>query len=192
MKRILCFILTACVLIFPVYADGTPSDEVRKVAWELTQEYELPDGLLLAVAEIESGFDPECKNQWCSGIMQIHRKYAGIFAKEAGMESYDLYDIEDCMRIAAHLLRGYLDKYDLHGALMCYNLGEGGAKAKMRNGVSSTSYSRKVVKAIEKWEDDIWEEPEEEPMTDEIGRVGELFRERLIFSIRRFFGYETV
>lgn len=130
-----------------------PTDAMLYIAGELTARYDLPAGLILAVAEVESDFDPGCRTGSCVGLMQIHSAYAAAFARAAGMEDYDLRDPEDNMRIGAYLLAGYLSRYegDIHMALMCYNLGEAGAMRKLANGIESTGYSRKVVSRIERW-----------------------------------------
>ena len=140
-------------LAAPADAVAGPTDAMLYIAGELTAQYDLPAGLILAVAEVESDFDPSCRTGSCVGLMQLHSAYAGAFARAAGMESYSLTDPEDNMRIGAHLLADYLSRYegDIHMALMCYNLGEAGALRKLANGVESTGYSRKVVSRIEKW-----------------------------------------
>ena len=132
-----------------------PTDTMIYIAGELTVQYDLPAGLILAVCETESDFDPDCRTGSCVGLMQIHSAYAGAFARAAGMESYSLTDPEDNLRIGAYLLADYLSRYegDIHMALMCYNLGEAGAMRKLANGIESTGYSRKVVGRIERWAD---------------------------------------
>lgn len=132
-----------------------PTDAMLRAAAEISAEYDLPAGLLLAVAEVESDFDPGCVTGRCVGLMQIHSKYAAGFARAAGMEDFDLYDPEDSLRIAASMLADYITRYegDIHFALMCYNLGEWGALAKLGAGVEQTGYSRKVVGRMEKWAD---------------------------------------
>ena len=137
----------------PTALAADPTDDMIRTAVELTEEYDLPDGLILAVCETESDFDPSCVTGKCKGIMQIHSSYASGFAKAAGMDSYDLLDYADSMRIGAYLLSDYLDRYqgDIHFCLMAYNLGEYGALSKRRNGVSSTGYSRKVIGRMDKW-----------------------------------------
>lgn len=155
-KRTMCAVSAAVMLTLPgcipqaLAADG-PTDAMISTASALTAEYDLPNGLLLAVADVESGFDPYCKTGKCIGLMQIHSSYAAGFAEDAGLDSYDLYDPEDSMRIAAAILDGYMDKYpgDLHMVLMCYNLGEAGAKSKRRAGYDTTGYSRKVAGKID-------------------------------------------
>ena len=130
-----------------------PTDAILQAAAEMTEAYDLPAGLLLAVAETESDFNPSCVTGKCRGLMQIHSSYAGAFARAAGMEDYDLLDPADSLRIAGYLLSDYMTRYegDLHFALMAYNLGEYGALAKLAGGVDQTGYSRKVVERMERW-----------------------------------------
>lgn len=154
-----------------------PTDAMLRAAAEISAEYDLPAGLLLAVAEVESDFAPSCVTGRCVGLMQLHSAYAGSFARAAGLESYDLRDPEDSLRIAGALLAEYLDTYqgDLHMALMCYNLGEAGALRKLAGGIDKTGYSRKVVAGIEKWADVGLPEPPE-PQEDHIAEAGKMMR----------------
>lgn len=154
-----------------------PTDAMLRAAAEISAEYDLPAGLLLAVAEVESDFDPSCVTGRCVGLMQLHSAYAGSFARAAGLESYDLRDPEDSMRIAGALLAEYLDTYqgDIHMALMCYNLGEAGALRKLAGGIDQTGYSRKVVSGIERWADVGLPEPPE-PQEDHIAEAGKMMR----------------
>lgn len=165
-KQILAGLGAAVLLAAPAMATD-PTDGMISTASALTQEYDLPAGLLLAVAEVESDFDPNCVTGKCHGLMQIHSSYAKEYAKLAGLEEYDLFDYRDSMRIGAAMLADYTERYegDLHFALMCYNLGEWGAKAKRRDGVQTTGYSRKVVGKIEKYALlETVEAPEAEPV----------------------------
>ena len=153
LTRTVCAVMAAGMLATAPALAADPTDEILYIAGELTAQYDLPAGLILAVCETESDFDPDCRTGRCVGLMQIHSAYAAGFAKAAGMETYSLTDVEDNMRIGAYLLADYLDRYqgDIHMALMCYNLGEYGALRKLASGVESTSYSRKVVGRIERW-----------------------------------------
>jgi len=130
-----------------------PTDAILAAAAEMTEAYDLPAGLLLAVAETESDFDASCRTGRCYGIMQINSVYAAEFARAAGMEDWDRFDPADSLQIAGWMLGDYITRYegDLHFALMCYNLGEYGALAKRRGGVDQTGYSRKVVGRMERW-----------------------------------------
>ena len=84
--------------------------------------------------------------------MGLHRLYAGEYARAAGLSDYDLHDISDNLTIGAHILAGYCRTYDLHMALMCYNLGEAGARAARARGVSQTRYSRLVADRMARYE----------------------------------------
>jgi len=132
-----------------------PTAAILRAAAEMTAAYDLPAGLLLAVAETESDFDPACRTGKCVGLMQIHSSYAAEYARAAGLDTWDLYDPADSLRIAASMLDDYMRRYegDIHFALMCYNLGEYGALRKLAEGVESTGYSRKVIGRIERWAD---------------------------------------
>lgn len=169
LSKAICGIGAAVILAAPTVSTAAtaPTDAMVSTAVALEQEYDLPSGLLLAVAEVESGFDPSCVTGKCKGLMQIHSSYAGSFALAAGMDDYDLMDPDDSMRLAAWLLADYMSRYegDLHMALMCYNLGEWGAGSKRKDGVQTTGYSRKVVGRIEKWAVlELVEVPEAEPV----------------------------
>lgn len=176
LSKILCGIGAAALLAAPALASD-PTDGMIAMASALTEEYDLPAGLLLAVAETESDFDPECRTGKCLGLMQIHSSYAREYAALAGLDEYDLFDYGDSMRIAAAMLADYLTRYegDLHFALMAYNLGEWGARSKRRDGVSSTGYSRKVVGRMDKWADyDLVDEAD-----DHIAEAGKMVRSAL-------------
>ena len=158
-----------------------PTDAMLRAAAEISAEYDLPAGVLLAVAEVESDFDPSCRTGACLGLMQINSRYVTEYATLAGMESWDLYDPEDSMRIAASMLADYMTRYegDIHFALMAYNLGEYGALRKLASGVDQTGYSRKVVARIEKWADVGLPEPQE-PQEDHIAEAGKMMRAAVV------------
>lgn len=148
-------VLLALPSCSPTALAADPTDGMIATASALTEEYDLPAGLLLAVAETESDFDPDCRTGKCWGLMQIHSGYAREYADLAGLDEYDLFDYGDSLRIGAAMMDDYLTRYegDLHFALMCYNLGEWGARAKRQDGVQSTNYSRKVISRMDKWAD---------------------------------------
>ena len=148
-------VLLALPSCTPTALAADPTDGMIATASALTEEYDLPVGLLLAVAEVESDFDPYCRTGKCHGLMQIHSSYAKEYAALAGLDEYDLFDYADSLRIGAAMLADYMDRYqgDIHFCLMAYNLGEWGARSKRADGVQSTGYSRKVIGRIDKWAD---------------------------------------
>lgn len=85
------------------------------------------------------------------------------------------------MRIAASMLADYMTRYegDLHFSLMAYNLGEWGAKAKRKDGVQTTGYSRKVMSKVEKWADIGLPEPPEPP-EDHFAETGKMMRAAVV------------
>lgn len=177
-------VLLALPACSPTALAADPTDGMIATASALTQEYDLPAGLLLAVAETESDFDPDCRTGKCHGLMQIHSSYAREYAALAGLDEYDLFDYRDSLRIGAAMLDDYMTRYegDLHFALMCYNLGEWGARSKRADGVQSTGYSRKVVGRIDKWADataEIEETRDAAALKDVKTRIHEWIREVL-------------
>lgn len=187
MKRIVCAMLVVVMLICCSYA-ADPTQQIIDITLRMTEEYDLPDGLLLAVIEVESNFDTKCVTGKCRGLMQIHSLYSDEFAKDAGLKTYNLYDPYDNIRIGACMLAGYIDKYpgDLHMALMCYNLGEAGARSKRKNGTDTTSYSRKVISKIEKWAD-VGVEPIESPAEVDISVILESIKSAILRSVEVLF-----
>ena len=184
LTRTVCAVMAAGMLATAPALAADPTDEILYIAGELTAQYDLPAGLILAVCETESDFDQDCRTGSCVGLMQIHSAYAGSFARAAGLESYDLTDPEDNMRIGAYLLADYLDRYqgDIHFALMCYNLGEAGALRKLASGAESTGYSRKVVGRIEKWAEAGLPAAEEAPRAPE--NAGSAPRDIMVFAAK--------
>jgi len=152
MKKVVVTIVV-CILVVQFCMAASPDTNLVLMASEIEDKYDLPNGLLLAIAEVESDFNAGCKTGKCWGLMQIHSTYAPEYAKLAGMDEFDLFDPEDSMNIAAAMLRDYMDRYegDIHFTLMAYNLGEWGARSRRSNGVQDTRYSRKVVSKIEEY-----------------------------------------
>lgn len=119
-------------------------DAVREAA----EEYGVPFALALAVIETESGYNPEAKNGKAWGAMQIHEVNHRALKEKVGVE--DWFNLYDNARAGCYLLGGYLEKYeDETAALMAYNLGEGGAKRKWKQGIFQTAYTDKVKTARE-------------------------------------------
>ena len=144
--------MSICLLYMPCFA-ASPDEAIVAAAAKAAQAYDVPLSLVLAVCETESGFDPQDGNGTCEGLMGLHRLYAGEFARAAGLEHYDLHDISDNLTIGTCLLAGYWHAYDPDMALMCYNLGEAGARAARDRGVTSTRYSRLVMERLDRYAD---------------------------------------
>ena len=146
------FLTAACLLCLPCFASD-PDEAILAAAARAADRYDVPLALVLAVCETESDFDPLDGNGTCEGLMGLHKRYAGEFARAAGLSSYDLYDISDNLTIGTCILAGYWHTYVPDMALMCYNLGEAGARAARNRGVTSTRYSRLVQDRMDRYSD---------------------------------------
>ena len=119
------------------------SDELQIYTQEICKEYNVPFDLVIGVMFAESTFDPNAKNGDCYGLMQVN----AINAEELkSIGVYDLTDAKQNIKGGVYLLSKTLTKFDLSGALIAYNWGESGAKEKLNNGITSTDYTRKVLK----------------------------------------------
>lgn len=143
-------------------SEGTPLDyKSALILLEYAEEYDLNPSLILSVIEVESNF-----NQWevgsskDRGFMQIipstEKWLAKDFGKEIGL-SYNperIFDPEYNIGLAAAYLNllkeNYGDNYDR--ILSEYNRGPSNLKRYyQKHGTYSTSYSRKVLAAQEKY-----------------------------------------
>lgn len=105
--------------------------------------------LVMAIAEHESGFDPETVGDGGSslGMMQINTRW-----HTGRMEALDVTDLTDpvqCAAVAIDYLRELEDRYgfepESEAILMAYNMGPGGARAALKAGRTYTDYSREVM-----------------------------------------------
>ena len=111
--------------------------------------------LALAVAQTESNFDMDAVGSSGEvGIMQLNPGPGGSYHAEI-QEATGLDPTTASGNIAGgcYKLGTYLAKYEnVEKAAMAYNMGEAGAKAAWKNGITSTDYSRAVKEAMETWE----------------------------------------
>ncbi len=113
----------------------------------------VPEALVWAVMEQESGFDPAAISPTGDyGLMQINRRNHGWLQEELGVEDF----LEPRQNAAAglYLLGQHLEECDgdIHRALMRYNLGPTGAKRLWDKGIFSTEYSRETVGRMERYQ----------------------------------------
>lgn len=126
-------------------------DAMRKAC----AEYGCPYPLALAVAEIESRFDPEAVGPIGeTGIMQLNPGPGGSYHAELeAATGQDPNDPAGNIFCGVYLLGKYMDKYDDPAkAAMAYNMGESGARKAWANGVTSTKYTVAILEAVENWE----------------------------------------
>lgn len=123
--------------------------DLQELMQDQCERYGVPYALALAIAEVETHFDPDavsptsdyglmqinqCNHEWLQGLGMDPLTHAGNI--EAGV----------------YIIGGYLDRYgDTERALMAYNCGPGGAQKLWDAGTYQTDYTRKVMTALEHW-----------------------------------------
>ena len=125
------------------YQDIPLGKKLQDDVQDACDEFGVPEDLLYAVMEQESGYQLDAVNGPCVGLMQIHKINYPTLVEEIGIAS--LENPTDNIRSGAYILGGYLKKYDVADALMAYNLGESGAKKLWREGTHETKYTKKVL-----------------------------------------------
>lgn len=147
-------IRSLCLVMFlwhlPVFAGASTDSEqtaaIKKMLVDEALLQNLPPSLILAVAKVESDFNPMAiSHVGAKGIMQIMPETA---VKEFGVSSEALYDPQTNIRVGVrfikHLLGQYNGKVDI--ALSHYNGGSGVriSKGTTRIIPSTQSYVKKV------------------------------------------------
>lgn len=132
------------------------SHNLQKFIYEICADSECPISLILAVIEVESEFDQEIESDTGDrGLMQINEINYDQLAEE--YRSADMFNPYQNVFCGVKILSTYIEKYDgdFTKALMCYNLGEYGARKAWESGIDSTDYTDKVLARMEvyqKWE----------------------------------------
>lgn len=124
----------------PVIYDCTLSDDLQQYIYDNCKAKGVPYELVMAIIKTESGFRTSARNGSCVGLMQLHTKYNTQLANSLGVSLYDPYGN---VLVGINVVANLLNKYSTTNALICYNMGEYGAKPYLGG---STSYSRKVMK----------------------------------------------
>lgn len=125
------------------------SEDLQAVMQEACIEYNVPYSLALAVTEIKSAFDVDADNGLCVGLMQINECNFGWLRKL----SVEPTEYKGNITAGVLMIGQLLEKYqDTHKALMAYNCGETGAARLWKQGYLTSTYSRKVMKAVDEWQ----------------------------------------
>ena len=127
------------------YYDVPLSESLQKYIVELCAEEEISPTLILAIIEAESSFNPEVISSSGSyGLMQINEINFDALAEEYHIA--DLLDPYQNVFCGIKIMSSYLIKYeDTELALMAYNMGEYGAQAAWKSGITSTAYTQNVL-----------------------------------------------
>lgn len=113
----------------------------RCIEYDIVEHYEL----VYAVIRTESNYTPDIVSRTNDyGLMQINKcNHEWLGGKLGIVDFLDPYQNVDA---GIYLLQYLLHKYeDPALALMCYNLGEGGAAKRWHEGIYTTTYTDKVL-----------------------------------------------
>lgn len=136
------------------YFDVPLSRNLQKYIYEICADEEVPVTLVMAMIEHESGFNPEIVSDTAdSGLMQINEiNYEWLEEDYRCADMMNPYQNVFCgVKIIGQLIEKYEGDYGK--ALMCYNMGEYGARKAWQNGVDRSSYSRKILILYEEYEE---------------------------------------
>lgn len=124
------------------------TDDLMKVVEEEAEEHGLDALLILAVIEIESGYNPAAISQDYKdiGLMQIRT----IHEEALIADGLNIHNPSDNIRAGAQILSASIAGRSLSDGLMAYNAGNAGARRLWNKGVHSTQYSRKVIKIYQR------------------------------------------
>ena len=113
-----------------------------------------PD-LVFCIMWRESNFNPNSigrntNGTYDYGLMQINSSNFSFLSQKIGITSmYDLLDPYKNIDCGVYYISAYMRKYnDYNKALMCYNLGEGGAQRKWNQGIFYSAYSKSIIERM--------------------------------------------
>lgn len=125
------------------------SRDLQEIMQDYCSEYGVPYALALAIAEVETHFDPDAVSSGGDyGLMQINT-CNHKWLSEMGI---DVMTYEGNIEAGIYIISQHLSNYkEPELALMAYNSGPTGAKQLWDAGTYQTDYSRKVMAAFEHW-----------------------------------------
>lgn len=113
------------------------------------EEYGVPYALALAVADVESRFDPDAASSTNDyGLMQINQVNHGWLLEQGIDPMTPAGNIEAGVLFLSNYLTAYGEP---ELAVMAYNCGPGGAQKLWVAGTYSTDHSRKVMARFDYW-----------------------------------------
>lgn len=126
--------------------------------WAIFEACEYDPGLfclVMAIAEHESGFDPETVGDGGSslGMMQINTRWHTGRMEALGVT--DLTDPVQCAAVAIDYLRELEARYgfepESHELCLAYNMGPSGARKALADGITSNNYSESVLSTYQNY-----------------------------------------
>lgn len=133
-----------------IVTDGNLLDHDLQVTMQACcEEYGVPYALALAVADVESRFDPDATSSTNDyGLMQINKVNHGWLLEQGIDPMTPAGNIE----AGVLFLSDYLTAYgDPEMAIMAYNCGPGGAQKLWAAGTYHTEHSQKVMARFDYW-----------------------------------------
>ncbi len=121
------------------------ADEYQDYTYEMCKKYGIEEyyGLILTQMCVESGYNHTAISPTRNyGLMQISMSYFPRLQSTLGLS--DLRDPRQNIEAGVYIMAGYLNRYDVQEALVCYNCGESAA----RRGIRSNSYSSRIVSLL--------------------------------------------
>ena len=138
------------------YYDCPLDHDLQDYIRELCIENDVPMDLVIAMISVESSFRPNVVSGTSDyGLMQINKINHEWLSEEYGITDFlDPYQNVFC---GITIIAGHLEKTDgdIALALMRYNCGATGAKRLWDKGIYSTSYTEKILAAMEVYGNEI-------------------------------------
>lgn len=130
----------------PVQVVEEPTCE--EIIIQVAEEYKIAPALMLALAEVESGYDPNAVSSTGDhGLMQINERNHEWLSEELGIT--DWYDVRQSTEAACFMINWLRDNYDecesVACCLMAYNMGITNAREVWERGIYHTDFSEKVL-----------------------------------------------
>lgn len=123
--------------------------DLQEIMQDRCEVYGVPYALALAIAEVETHFDPDAVSPTHDyGLMQINQ------VNHEWLQGLGMDPLTHAGNIDAglYMIGNYLSQYgDTEMALMAYNNGPSGARKLWDAGTYQTDYTRKVMRALEHW-----------------------------------------
>lgn len=132
------------------------SESLQRYIYEICADEGVPVTLVMAMITHESNFNPEIVSDTNDyGLMQINEINHDRLVEE--YRAADMLNPYQNVFCGVKIVGSYLEEYegDYHKALMCYNMGEYGAKKLWKGGYDSSSYSRAILELMSEYEQEV-------------------------------------
>lgn len=125
------------------------SADLQEHTYRMSQTYDVPYRVIMGLMGVESGWNANIGTKTNAGTT-----YVGLgmlrdiyYAEQYAAKGIDIYTPKGNIEAICISFKIKLDEFDgnIHHALMAYNLGNGGARSKIKSGINDTGYSRKVL-----------------------------------------------